>query len=153
MVKNVFKKLGKKQKNNKGFSLVELIVVIAIMAVLVGILAPQFIRYVEKSRQSSDMQSVSQLKDDVEAAVADDEKDDAVTITIDADAKTATADGVTDISSKTAKLKSTTWQDCTFTLNRTTGQWTVNDSTKMKNTAGPEKNMGDVFSIAAKTTP
>lgn len=44
------------------------------MAVLVGILAPQFIRYVEKSRQSSDMQSVSQLKDDVEAAVADDEK-------------------------------------------------------------------------------
>ena len=105
MVKNVFKKLGKKQKNNKGFSLVELIVVIAIMAVLVGILAPQFIRYVEKSRQSSDMQSVSQLKDDVEAAVADDEKDDAVTITIDADAKTATADGVTDISSKTAKLK------------------------------------------------
>ena len=39
MVKNVFKKLGKKQKNNKGFSLVELIVVIAIMAVLVGVLA------------------------------------------------------------------------------------------------------------------
>ena len=39
MVKNVFKKLGKKQKNNKGFSLVELIVVIAVMAVLVGVLA------------------------------------------------------------------------------------------------------------------
>ncbi|MBP3295880.1 MAG: prepilin-type N-terminal cleavage/methylation domain-containing protein, partial [Lachnospiraceae bacterium] len=28
-------------KNNKGFSLVELIIVIAIMAILVGVMAPQ----------------------------------------------------------------------------------------------------------------
>ena len=36
--------MNKKQKSltNKGFSLVELIIVIAIMAVLVGVLAPQF---------------------------------------------------------------------------------------------------------------
>ena len=41
--------------NNKGFSLVELIIVIAIMAVLVGVLAPQFLKYVEKSRESADL--------------------------------------------------------------------------------------------------
>ncbi len=40
----------KKIKNNSGFSLVELIIVIAIMAVLVGLLAPQYIKYVERSK-------------------------------------------------------------------------------------------------------
>ncbi len=40
----------KKISNKSGFSLVELIIVIAIMAVLVGMLAPQYIKYVEKSR-------------------------------------------------------------------------------------------------------
>ena len=71
MVKNVLNTLRKKQKNNKGFSLVELIVVIAIMAVLIGVLAPQFIKYVERSRQSTDLQNVEELKNAVEVAVAD----------------------------------------------------------------------------------
>lgn len=43
-------------KNNKGFSLVELIIVIAIMAILVGVIAPQLIKYIEKSRTSADVQ-------------------------------------------------------------------------------------------------
>lgn len=34
------------KKGNGGFSLVELIIVIAIMAVLVGVLAPQYLSYI-----------------------------------------------------------------------------------------------------------
>lgn len=43
-------------RNNKGFSLVELIIVIAIMAILVGVMAPQLIKYIEKSNVSADTQ-------------------------------------------------------------------------------------------------
>lgn len=52
-----------KKMNNKGFSLVELIIVIAIMAVLIGVLAPQYMRFVERGRAASD-------RDNVEAIVS-----------------------------------------------------------------------------------
>lgn len=61
----------KKKMNNKGFSLVELIIVIAIMAVLVAVLAPQYIKFVEKSRESTDLDNVQAIKVAVEACVAD----------------------------------------------------------------------------------
>jgi prepilin-type N-terminal cleavage/methylation domain-containing protein len=48
-----------KKLNNKGFSLVELIIVIAIMAILVGVVGTQVIPYLEKSRQGKDMQVFS----------------------------------------------------------------------------------------------
>lgn len=41
-----------KKIDNKGLSLAELIISIAIMAILVGVLAPQMVKYVEKARQA-----------------------------------------------------------------------------------------------------
>ena len=65
--------MEKKQRtlNNKGFSLIELIVVIAIMDILVGVLAPQFIQYIESSKQSTDIQNASAIRSAIEAGVAD----------------------------------------------------------------------------------
>lgn len=65
--------MKKLAKNNKGFSLVELIVVIAIMAVLVGVLAPQLIKYVEKSRQATDIQNCDSIATTLKTYFADKE--------------------------------------------------------------------------------
>jgi len=48
-----------KKLNNKGFSLVELIIVIAIMAILVGVVGTQVIPYLENSRKAKDTQIFS----------------------------------------------------------------------------------------------
>lgn len=57
-------------RNNKGFSLVELIVVIAIMAVLMGILAPTLIGNIEKSRESKDLQNLDSIRQAAVTAMA-----------------------------------------------------------------------------------
>lgn len=64
-------KIEQKKGKNKGFSLVELIVVIAIMAILAVVIAPQVIKYIGKSKDSADAANISLYKTAVATALAD----------------------------------------------------------------------------------
>lgn len=57
--------------NNKGFSLVELIVVIAIMAILVGVLAPSVLGQLDKAKVAKDKQTLDSIATAVSIAWAD----------------------------------------------------------------------------------
>lgn len=104
-----------KKLNNKGFSLVELIIVIAIMAVLIGVLAPQYLKYVEKSRKSADLDAINAMisaveiysSDPANSIVTDHLKCASGTVTADTGVTAALTDaGITTL----PEMKSTSYQ-------------------------------------------
>ena len=62
-----------KKQNNKGFSLVELIVVVAIMAVLMGILVPTLIKYVQQSKRQKDLSALEEYRAAMQEVLVSDE--------------------------------------------------------------------------------
>jgi len=103
--------MKKTKTNNKGFSLVELIVVLAIMAVLMTVLAPALLRYVEKSRLQKDNSGIGEIMNAVEIALADEKINEAVgsstEITIGNDAEGAKSITFSSTDKLQAELKNT----------------------------------------------
>ena len=61
---------------NKGFSMIELIIVVAIMAVLAGFLVPKLIKYINKSRLSVDIDTGNKIAEAIVIAVTDENVND-----------------------------------------------------------------------------
>ncbi len=60
-----------KKNNNKGFSLVELIVVVLILGILAVAVSPQVMKWVDKSKISTDKDNANALKSSVQTALAE----------------------------------------------------------------------------------
>lgn len=60
---------------NKGFSLIELIIVIAIMAILVAIIAPNLTKYLAKSKRAADKKNADEITTSLHSAIMDYEVD------------------------------------------------------------------------------
>lgn len=56
---------------NDGFSLVELIIVITIMAVLAAVLAPQLIKYIEKSKANVCQHNMGTIDEAIQLEITD----------------------------------------------------------------------------------
>jgi type IV pilus assembly protein PilA len=79
-------------KKNKGFSLVELIIVIAIMAILAAAIAPALIRYIDKSRKADDVTAAGTIATAANAALANEAAYDSVATAMDGATLIAHAD-------------------------------------------------------------
>ena len=135
-MKKTQKKLG-----NKGFSLVELIVVIAIMAVLVGVLAPTLIKNVEKSREAKDDQNLDTVRSAITTMLAD---EDYNTYLCGGSVTVVGESGAVNVTGATGKTLPNGKTDATTELTDTIG------STGCKLTANKNRTQTFTFSISDK---
>ena len=67
-------------KNNKGFSLIELIIVIAIMAVLVAIIAPNLTKYLGSSKTKTDQKNADELASQLQTCITEYDTDNSTSL-------------------------------------------------------------------------
>jgi len=93
----MFKMLGKKLKSNKAFTLVELVVVIAILGILAAMILPRILGFQDRARAQADKQSAVQVRNALALLNANGEITlGAGTYTVDAaDPWTVTVAGIT----------------------------------------------------------
>lgn len=134
-----------KKKNNKGFSLIELIIAIAILIILTGLLAPQFMKYIEKSRLAKDMQTLDTVYTSVQGAIAD---EDAYTALV----KIMENDGTKEINSVTGisldelmGLQSENMAKFTSELSSILGKDAKSVNNSFKSKVAESKNLGQVW--------
>ena len=70
MIQKINKSL-KRKKNQKGFTLIELMIVVAIIGILAAIAIPQFAKYRQRSFDSSAQSDLRNSKTDLEAYYAE----------------------------------------------------------------------------------
>ena len=91
-----------KKMNKKGFTLAELLIVVAIIAVLVAISIPIFSAQLEKAKEATDMANIRSAYAEVVAAYLDDSTKDH---TIEVKLKSDTDDYVSDKNAEIAGVK------------------------------------------------
>ena len=70
----MFKKSKKSKESVQGFTLVELIIIVAILGVLVAILAPAYTKYIEKSREATDLANAKSAYNELMINIAEKEE-------------------------------------------------------------------------------
>ena len=93
-----------KKMNKKGFTLAELLIVVAIIAVLVAVAIPVFSNQLEKSKEATDMANIRAAYAEVTSAWLDDNAEHTASVPL----KSKTSDWKSDADAEVAGVKAQT---------------------------------------------